>query len=954
MKMHRTPDTPGVRAVLIAGFCILVCWCVRADYVRIDVDGRSDATASGFLTWVLGSDLSAATSNRVATHVFTNIPSGNLTCVVAQTMPTIVDSTIYLKALWLNKNGLGHYNLAFDGVWIVEKNDALGIDRPYLNGGAISLSISGLAPGPHTITTYHNDIWGTNKTWVTNGDYSMSKCVVSVGSNAMATVTPSLQVTNDNDIAFSFFTVNAQAGQPVVISFDPDHTGALDNVILNGFEIDRAAPPGKAAVVPLPADGDEHAFANNDAPLPGTASSGYLTLRWLPGLGAVSHDVYFGTNSNAVATATHASPQFKGNQAATNYFVTNLTSAATYFWRIDEVNATNGVTAGFVWRFRTRHLAFPGAEGYGRFARGGRGGIVIEVTNLLDYDTTLGEAIIPGSYRAAIEASGPRTIVFRVSGFIPLKRPCTINANGSVTIAGQTAPGDGICIGNYRAGAGSSSDVIMRFVRNRVGDFCRQAMDGIGLSGCDHSIVDHCSISWTIDEGTSSRSAKNITFQRNLISEALNNSYHYASGNTNLTERHSFAGSISGGISSYHHNLLAHNTGRNWSLAGGLTQGGQYDGYLDIRNNVIYNWKDRTTDGGAKQVNFVANFYKPGPVTTLFKLMRPDSGSPTDRQQYFVTNNILLGYYAESNNWSGIQVQGGATEADVRVDAPFFPDYVTTHTASNAYQLVLSDVGANFPRQDAIDSRVISETRNGTYTYTGSKDGLPGIIDSQDDVGGYPTNAYNTSNLTTDTDHDGLPDWWEIMHGLNPNSLPGDFSDSNGDLDADGYTNLEDYLNWLAAPHVVARQSGSVDVDLRAFAAGLTDPVFAVFGPTNGSVLLLPDGFTGRFSPTLNFSGAASFRFTASDGATLSNSVEIMVAPSLRLGAGARIADDTFSLPGGGALNAVCVLQIASNLSAPILWQDAATNLTTNGAFNFVTPISTNEPQRFFRVFANP
>src|SRR5262249_43196919 len=173
-----------------------------------------------------------------------------------------------------------------------------------------------------------------------------------------------------------------------------------------------------------------------------------------------------------------------------------------------------------------RFLAFPTAEGYGRFAKGGRGGRVIEVNNLQDYDPSKGEAVIPGSFRAAVETDSPRTIVFRVSGLIKLKRPCPVR-KPYCTIAGQTAPGDGICLANFSAGAFGTHDVVIRYVRFRIGDFARKAMDGAGLASCDNSIMDHCSISWSSDEGCSSRGAKNVTFQRNIIAEALHHSYHY-------------------------------------------------------------------------------------------------------------------------------------------------------------------------------------------------------------------------------------------------------------------------------------------------------------------------------------------------------------------------------------------------------------------------------------------
>src|SRR6185437_3040719 len=467
--------------------------------------------------------------------------------------------------------------------------------------------------------TYHNDLWSTNTSW--HGANRMSRCIISVNGVPTFTNTPSFVATNDAKCGFAFFYVtNSYDGQPVVLNFDPDHSSPLDFVILNGFEIDRPSPPGTTATAIFPTPGDEHAFANNDVPLPGTSASGGLNLQWLPAGFAISNYLYFGTSSNNVANATTASPEFKLASAAitqvTNSFsITNLDSRLTYYWRVDQLDIDNGATNlvnGNVWDFRTRHLAFPGAEGYGRFARGGRGGVVIEVTNLNDSG--------PGSYRAAISATGPRTIVFKVSGLIRLQSPCVIG-KGYLTVAGQTAPGEGICLANWRAGMSSCNDVIMRFMRCRLGDASQQAMDGIGLGNSTHSIIDHCSISWTMDEASSSRQSgavgsqsAMITFQHNIISEPLQHSYHYndaeraASGCTNCYQAHGFAASISGEIGSYHHNLIAHSTDRNWSLAGGLDQSSHYAGSLDIRNNVVYDWVGRTTDGGVARCNYVNNY----------------------------------------------------------------------------------------------------------------------------------------------------------------------------------------------------------------------------------------------------------------------------------------------------------------------------------------------------------
>src|SRR5262249_33618900 len=280
-------------------------------------------------------------------------------------------------------------------------------------------------------------------------------------------------------------------------------------------------------------------------------------------------------------------------------------SLKTYYWRVDEITSKNVATPGTIWYFRPRHLAFPTAEGYGRFARGGRGGVVVHVTNLNDSGA--------GSLRDAIETErGPRLVVFDVSGIIPLASRLSI-AQNYITVAGQTSPGKGICVRAAPFGATGAHDLIIQNVRVRLG--AGQTYDGMGLQGSDHCIVDHCSISWTIDESFSSRNGKNITLQRTLISEALNIAGHqnYPAGT-----KHGHAASISGDVGSFHHNLLAHNEGRNWSLAGGLDGNGNFAGRLDIFDNVVYNWGGRTTDGGAHQVNFVGNTYKPGPASTIF------------------------------------------------------------------------------------------------------------------------------------------------------------------------------------------------------------------------------------------------------------------------------------------------------------------------------------------------
>jgi hypothetical protein len=662
--------------------------------------------------------------------------------------------------------------------------DGVAVKTPATGG--LDLAISGLPPGKHSVATYHNEL---------RDQEPAAFDVIIDGVAKLKHVVPSNRATNDYEVASAFVEVDAQAGRDVVIHLEPEHAG--QSVIINGFEIDEVNPRLKA-IKPLPANDDEH-WPNESA------------LTWTTPSGATAHLLYFGTDSNAVANATTKSPEFKGSLSAANYALPTLDDMKTYFWRVDEVNGASPVK-GEVWRFRTRALAFPTAEGYGRFARGGRGGRVIEVTNLQDYDEAKGDAVIPGSLRAAVEAEGPRTIIFRVSGLIHLKKPCAVH-NPYCTIAGQTAPGDGICLADYGSGAFATHDVIIRYMRYRISDAANKAMDGAGLGSCDNCIMDHCSISWSSDEGTSSRNAKNITFQRNIVAEALHHGPHYRASDRTKLETHAFAGSISGNIGSYHHNLLADCTDRNWSLAGGLNQSGKYAGLLDIRNNVVYNWTARTTDGGVRELNYVNNYYKPHAPNPFVKwLLKLDPLNPSwGTESYYMTGNVLEGYVNETNNWAAFQ-NGPAIEKQVRVDHELYPSYVKTQTAREAYTNVLANVGANFPKSDVIDLHILKDVRDGTAEFTGTRGptygdrpspNFAGIIDTQTDdksaagSPNFPWPDYKTYNVPVDSDHDGIPDDWEKAHGLNPN----DASDAAKDLNGDGYTNLEKYLNSLVGEY---------------------------------------------------------------------------------------------------------------------------------------------------------
>ncbi|MCI0333600.1 MAG: T9SS C-terminal target domain-containing protein, partial [Planctomycetes bacterium] len=574
---------------------------------------------------------------------------------------------------------------------------------------------------------------------------------------------------------------NTVAGGDVIVEIRPQQSAStpsdsanVNRVILNGFELD-SADPAKRASRPSPDDGDEHVPERPP-------------LVWRGSDSAAAYEVYFGTDRDTVARAMPSSPEFHGRQTEARFSSDAADHFAMYYWRVDTVHSANGseaITKGDVWSFRVRHLAFPGAEGYGQLARGGRGGRVIKVTNLNESG--------PGSLRAAIEAEGPRTVVFDVSGRIVLQNRMGIR-NPYLTIAGQTAPGKGICISNLNLGMMGTHDVIVRYIRVRPGDTSGLTLDGMGMASTDHSIIDHCSISWTQDEAFSSRGAKNVTLQRTLISEALNVAGHknYGKG-----KQHGFAASIGGDIGSFHHNLLAHCAGRNWSLAGGLDKAGRHTARLDIRNNVVYNWSHRTTDGGAMQVNFVNNYYKPGPATRVFHVLMPERHliHAFGPQEYYVAGNVMEGRYDADQALAGVVAPRNEPMENFLVDEPFFESHVTTQSADEAFENVLADVGCNLPMLDEHDRRVIEETRAGTTTYNGSITGYPGLPDSQKDVGGWEDYPEEHRPANWDTDEDGMPNAWETRHGFNPS----DGSDGALDANGDGYTNLEDYLNGIVA-----------------------------------------------------------------------------------------------------------------------------------------------------------
>ncbi len=424
-------------------------------------------------------------------------------------------------------------------------------------------------------------------------------------------------------------------------------------------------------------------------------------------------------------------------------------------------------------RAAPRRKAFPGAQGFGTGTPGGRGGRVIRVTNLDDSGR--------GSLRAALEAKGPRMVVFRVSGTITLDAGIDL-VNPYVTVAGQSAPGGGItlrvnpCSEDAALGI-HTHDVVIRYVRVRRGaDTCARdgdSADGIVVykEGAHHVVVDHSSISWAVDENLSTYDyAHDVTFSWNIVAEALSNATHPEG-------EHSKGVHLSGDDSyriSFHHNLLAHNNDRNPQPTN--------PGVADIRNNIVYNYGENaalTSDShGMPRFNFVGNYYIPGPDTDRSEWELDVYDGSGAGWAFYVKGN--LGPHRTSNS----QPQASSVSPEGRssiVSSPFRTPRTLTTSATKAYRQVLKKAGAKRPVRDAVDRRIVREVR----TRTGH------LIDDPSEVGGWPT--LPATKAPRDRDRDGMPDEWELAHGTRPG-----VKDGSRDVDRDGWTNIEEYVNSLA------------------------------------------------------------------------------------------------------------------------------------------------------------
>ena len=450
--------------------------------------------------------------------------------------------------------------------------------------------------------------------------------------------------------------------------------------------------------------------------------------------------------------------------------------------------------------------AFPTAEGFGKFASGGRGGKVVEVTNLNDS----GE----GSLRWALTEAGREhaTIVFRVSGIITLEKDIRAKLY-HVTIAGQTAPGDGILYRGGKLNLGGSKNVIMRNLRGRIGlrgdkDFIKGG--SIGIENADTIIIDHCCFGWSGEENMTIYDNHFTTVQWCIVHEGLYNAGHQK-GNR------SYACQWGGSPASFHHNLLAHNFNRSARLNGATNHNQDRNVFMEYQNNVNYNWgklnscyggENEAGEGSTHECNFVGNYYKPGPATPansyFMQLSKARKGKTlTGPSLWFFSGNKMEGNKAVTkDNWLAVDNQTGFELKDMQSAKTVYPskfhpasnafDYdvykTPVESADKAYKRVLAKAGTI--RRDAVEHRVVDEVKNGTARYRGTQ-GSAGFIDSPADAEGWP--VYVQVAPVVDNDHDGMDDAWELKNGLDPNNP----DDRNKVFSKEGYTALEVYLNAL-------------------------------------------------------------------------------------------------------------------------------------------------------------
>ncbi|WP_207428827.1 polysaccharide lyase family 1 protein [Pedobacter sp. SYSU D00535] len=445
-------------------------------------------------------------------------------------------------------------------------------------------------------------------------------------------------------------------------------------------------------------------------------------------------------------------------------------------------------------QLKAQQLAFPGAEGYGRFTTGGRGGKVVEVTNLKGDESE-------GSLRAALKTPGtePITIIFRVSGTIDLAQGMVKVGRSNMTIAGQTAPGEGICIRNGTLKF-SGNNLIIRYIRFRPGDEAGLSdLSSLGNENSKNVIIDHCSLSWSNEESHTAYDNKYITVQWCILSESLYSSFDSKGAR-------SYAAQWGGQYATYHHNLIASNASRSPRVNGARSH--DTVALVDYRNNVIFNWgKPGAVYGGELEVNspaakcnvnWVNNYYKPGPATSKSLYFAAPSyesrkGAAKGYAKWYFAGNYMEGQKGGMNedNWLGVDVSKVGSAENIKSDREFEVDRPKTESAQEAYKSVLAKAGAILPKRDVVDQRVVAEAAGKVKVTGDGKYGEnTGMIDSQKAVGGWP--VLKSAKAPVDSDRDGMPDSWEKTNRLDPRN-----PEDRNKVAADGYTMLEKYINSI-------------------------------------------------------------------------------------------------------------------------------------------------------------
>ncbi|MBQ7513700.1 MAG: fibronectin type III domain-containing protein [Prevotella sp.] len=871
-----------MKKLLLSVLGIVSGLTMTAQNIDFNMSNRQDAEVNepGYVSWVI---------DQVQSQ--TKTLDNGLEVTVAAT-----GNSTTLRAQWdkntcmVGKNGQTGLRLMGDGAMAFILDDDNNTPNQTTIPMSITVTIKGLTIGHHSVAAYHvykdakKGLMPTIKvdavrtdtkeeTTVVDGEEVISRTTEDVTVASLSGV-EYVNVKEKNheaelkmaDASFSYIEFDiTQDGQPIAITYTTEVESGKEYqtscIILNGLLIDRSPV---LAMDPTPNNQDYHYDADD----------GSCTLQWNAATVAVSHKLVIGTDADEVESSTDY--DYEGSE--TSYTVSGLKKMTTYYWRVDEVDAEGKVFKGNVWSFRPRQLAFPEAEGYGRFAQGGRGGIVYHVTNLS------GDKNMPGSLLyGLVNIDEPRYIVFDVSGIIELDFNSYF-VKPYAYIAGQTAPGKGVCIKASNINVGS--DVIARHIRFKrgLGVYGENTGNAMGMSGANHAIVDHCTAAWGTDETVSGRGAKNISFQYSGIFEALGITGHknYADG-TN----HGYAATIDGQMGSWHHNLLLNCEGRNWSMGGGMDANNIPIGGLDLFNNVVYNWRDRTTDGNCHMVNFVNNYYKMGADTRHKVLFTQDfegAINPAGTNQAYISGNIrenkdhTLTNDKKGTTYEARASKGGSipTDYDYVVSEPLFPSYATIHSAKDAMKIVTSYAGATMPQRDEQHVRVVKETLSGTYTYVGSKSKIKGEIDNEADITehaegkGWETYPEKRREEGFDTDQDGMPDWWEAAIGSNPAA-----ANQNDDPDGDGWTLLEDYLEFMAHPYMMIKAGEQQTIDVKPFFAGFYgqnanyDQMTPAYTVATESNLFTPsvDGSTVKAVANQN-SGIGYINVTVDDGET--------------------------------------------------------------------------------------